>query len=61
MLTMRGWQASATFAPAAWSALEMNHAKLSLSPTPVTSASLPDRSIEVMGNSLDFDGAVLRR
>src|SRR5262245_50996646 len=48
MLRTRGWQASTTFAPAAWSDFEMNQAKLSLSPTPVTRAILPERSIGVI-------------
>ena len=51
MPTMRGWHASTTFAPAAWRVLEMYQAKLWLSPTPVTSATLPERSIGIMETS----------
>ena len=48
MRIMRGWTAQTSFAPAAWSALEMVQAKLSLSPTPVTRATLPLKSIGIM-------------
>src|SRR5262245_13131292 len=48
MFIMRGWQASTTRAPAAWNALAMYQAKLSLSPTPVTSATLPVISMGIM-------------
>jgi len=46
MLTMRGWLAKTSRAPAACKPLAMNHAKLWLSPTPVTRATLPLRSME---------------
>src|SRR5262245_56011494 len=48
MPTIRGWQARTILAPAAASALAMNQAKLSLSPTPVTRATWPLRSIGVI-------------
>ncbi len=48
MPTRRGWQANTIFAPAARKALAMNQAKLSLSPTPVTRATLPSKLIGIM-------------
>src|SRR5215470_13406750 len=52
MRTKRGWTAKASRAPAAQSAFEMNQAKLSLSPTPVTRATLPLKSMGIMAGSL---------
>src|SRR5438270_13944746 len=46
--TMRGWQARTIFAPAARRALAMNQANDSLSPTPVTSAILPLKSMGII-------------
>src|SRR5262249_30861522 len=48
MLTMRGWLANTSLAPAACKLLEINQAKLWLSPTPVTRATLPARLIGIM-------------
>src|SRR4051794_32055778 len=53
MPTMRGWQARTTWAPAAWRALLMNQANDSLSPTPVTRATLPVKSMGIIARLLD--------
>src|SRR5437773_1701261 len=53
--TMRGWQARTIFAPAARRALLMNQANDSLSPTPVTRATLPVKSMGIIGPLLDGD------
>src|SRR5207244_7924847 len=50
----RGWHEKTKRAPAALSALAMYQAKLSLSPTPVTSAILPLKSMGTMRASFVF-------
>src|SRR5439155_25886024 len=51
--TIRGWQARTIWAPAAWRALAMNQANDSLSPTPVTRATLPLKSMGIIAPLLD--------
>ena len=48
MFTSRGWQVRTIFAPAACKALAMNQANDSLSPTPVTRATLPLKSMGII-------------
>src|SRR4051812_8186573 len=52
-----GSHASTILAPAAWSAFEMYHAKPMLSPTPVTKAILPEKSMGIMARGSRNDTA----